>query len=150
MLKRAAIAFAVAAMFASQGHAADTYVTNAADIVKAADWKQMKTVEVVIGEHHYAPEVLKLAVNQPTRVVLVNKSDKAHYWTAPDFFRAVATRKVQTAEAEVKAPYFSALEVYKGGTVEFFFVPVNKGSFDVYCTIEDHREKGMEGKIVVE
>jgi plastocyanin len=29
-------------------------------------------------------------------------------------------------------------------------VPVKKGAYTVYCTIDDHREKGMEGKIIVE
>jgi uncharacterized cupredoxin-like copper-binding protein len=130
-------------------HAAEP-IANAADIVKAADWKQMKTVEVVLSEHDYAPEVITLKANQPYKVVIRNTGEKPHYWTAPDFFKSVATRKAQTKEAEFKAPYFSAIEVNNGGTAEFFFVPVTKGSFDVYCTLDDHREKGMEGKIVVE
>jgi plastocyanin len=29
-------------------------------------------------------------------------------------------------------------------------VPVTKGSYTAFCTIDDHRPKGMEGAIVVE
>jgi uncharacterized cupredoxin-like copper-binding protein len=54
-------------------------------------------------------------------------------------------------QAEIKAPYFSALEILKkGGQIDLYFVPVNKGNYAVYCTIDDHREKGMEGAITVE
>lgn len=143
-------AFVVAMAFALPVAAADSYVTNAAEIVKAADWKQMKTVTIKISEHEYAPDVLKLEANQPYKIVLINTFDKPHYWTAPAFFRSVATRKLQTADAEIKAPYFDAIELLAKGTAELFVVPVTKGSFEVYCTIDDHREKGMEGKIVVE
>lgn len=130
--------------------AAEDYVTNAAEIVKVADWKQMQTVTIKIGEHDYAPDELKLKLNTPYKIALTNTATKPHYWTAPKFFRSVATRKVQTAEAEIKAPYFDAIEVNPKGTAELFVVPVKAGVFEVFCTIEDHREKGMEGKIVVE
>jgi uncharacterized cupredoxin-like copper-binding protein len=52
---------------------------------------------------------------------------------------------------EIKAPYFTAIEAYKnGGSVELFFVPVRKGNYEVVCTIDDHKEKGMTGRIIVE
>lgn len=126
------------------------YVTNAADIVKAADWKAVQTVTVEMKETEYKPENLTFKANQPYKLVLKNVGQKPHYFTAPEFYKAIATRKAETKDGEFKAPYFNAIEILTGGTVELFFVPVKTGTYDVYCTIEDHRDKGMDGNIVIE
>lgn len=129
-------------------------VADAAAIVKAANWDAMETVTVELTEHSFTPQDLKLKAGQPYRLVIKNVGQKDHYYTATEFFKSVAWRKVQTPKpngGEIKAPYFTAVEAYKnGGSVELFFVTVNKGEFDVICTIEDHKDQGMYGKIVVE
>lgn len=148
MLKHSLIITAAVLMAATPALSAD-YIANAGDIVKKANWDQMQTVNVVFQEHSYEPEEIKMNANKPYKIVLRNKGEKAHYWTASEFFKNVATRKAQTKEAEFKAPYFNAIEVNPGGVAEFFVVPVTVGTYTVFCTIDDHREKGMEGKIVV-
>lgn len=129
-------------------------VADAAAIVKAANWDAMETITVELAEHSFTPQDLKLKAGQPYRLVIRNVGQKDHYYTATEFFKSVAWRKVQTPKpngGEIKAPYFTAVEAYKnGGSVELFFVTVNKGEFDVICTIEDHKDQGMFGKIVVE
>ncbi|MCK9984926.1 MAG: hypothetical protein AzoDbin1_01398 [Azoarcus sp.] len=129
-------------------------VADAAAIVKAANWDAMETITVELTEHSFTPQDLKLKAGQPYRLVIKNVGQKDHYYTATEFFKSVAWRKVQTPKpngGEIKAPYFTAVEAYKnGGSVELFFVTVNKGEFDVICTIEDHKDQGMYGKIVVE
>ena len=135
-------------------HGAADYVTNSADIVKAANWDKMETLTIELTEHEFDPAQLKLKANQPYRLVIKNSGEKDHYYTAPEFFKSVAWRKAQTPRphgGEIKAPYFNAIEVYKkGGIVELFIVPVKKGSYEVICTIDDHKEKGMTGTITVE
>lgn len=134
-------------------HAADA-VPNSAEIVKAANWETMETITIELTEHEFAPRDLKLKAGQPYRLVLKNSGEKDHYYTASEFYQGVAWRKVQTAKphgGEFKAPYFSAIEVYKKtGQVELFLVPVKKGTFEVICTIDDHKDKGMTGSITVE
>lgn len=129
-------------------------VPNNAEIVKAADWNAMETITIELTEHEFAPRDLKLKAGQPYRLVLKNSGEKDHYYTASEFYQGVAWRKVQTPKphgGEFKAPYFSAIEVYKKtGQVELFFVPVRKGTFEVICTIDDHKDKGMTGSITVE
>ena len=129
-------------------------VADAAAIVKAANCDAMETITVELTEHSFTPQDLKLKAGQPYRLVIKNVGQKDHYYTATEFFKSVAWRKVQTPKpngGEIKAPYFTAVETYKnGGSVELFFVTVNKGEFDVICTIEDHKDQGMYGKIVVE
>ena len=126
------------------------YVVNADEIVKATDWSKMKTITVNFDEYSYDPEELVFEVGQPYKLVLKNLGKKKHYFTATDFYKAIATRKVQSnRDGEIKAPYFTALELMVGGQLDLYFVPVTRGEYPVFCTIKDHREEGMEGKLVI-
>ena len=129
-------------------------VPNSAEIVKKADWNALETVSIELIEHEFIPNDLRLKVNQPYRLVLKNAGEHDHYYTAPEFFKSVAWRKAMTPRphgGEVKAPYFTAVEVFKqGGSFELYFVPVTKGTYQVICTIDDHKDKGMTGTITVE
>jgi uncharacterized cupredoxin-like copper-binding protein len=134
------------------GTAAADFIADGPAIVKAADWDKMQTVTVTMEEHAYGPTQLKLKAGQPYKIELKNVGDKDHYYTAPEFFKAVAWRKLMVnKQAEVKVDYVTATEVLKKtGQLDLYIVPVRKGTYTVYCTIEDHRDKGMEGQIVVE
>ena len=126
------------------------YVTNAGEIVKATDWDKMKTITIDFDEYSYEPDELVFEVGQPYRLVLNNRGEKKHYFTAESFYRAIATRKVQSnRDGEIKAPYFTAIELMVGGQLDLYFVPVKRGEYPVFCTIKDHREEGMEGKLVI-
>ncbi|WP_265949334.1 cupredoxin domain-containing protein [Dechloromonas sp. A34] len=142
----------LAAALAPSVSSAEYAVAEPDKIVKSANWEATQTVTVIVDEHGYAPEDLKFVAGQPYKLELKNPSDKDHYFTAPEFFRNVAWRKAMVnRQAEIKAPYFTAVEILKkGGQIDLYFVPVNKGSYPVYCTIDDHREKGMEGTIAIE
>lgn len=136
---------------ASSALAAD-YITNGAELVKAADWKQLQTVSVQLGEHQFEPGNLTLKAGQPYKIEIKNLGEKDHYYTAPGFFKAVAWRKLMVnKQAEIKVDYVNAVEVLKaGGQLDLYVIPVTKGSYQVICTIDDHRDKGMEGKITIE
>lgn len=156
MMRKSIIALAITSctfLNSAQVFAQD-YVTNSTEIVKAANWNEMETVEIELVEHEFNPKDLKLKANKPYRLVIKNTGESDHYYTAGEFFKSVAWRKVQTPRphgGEIKAPYFNAVEVYKkGGSVELFFVPVKPGTYEVICTIDDHKEKGMSGSISVE
>ena len=68
---------------------------------------------------------------------------------AERFFKAIATRKIQGSDGEIKAPSFTAVEVYPGKSLEWFLVPAQKGVFDLLCTVKGHAEHGMKGRIEV-
>jgi uncharacterized cupredoxin-like copper-binding protein len=127
-------------------------VRNPGEIVKKADWKTIETVRVTMGEMFYDPDELVFKAGQPYKLELVNLGKKKHYYTARHFYKAIATRKVQSnKDGEVKAPYFLALEIMPdGGQLDLYFVPVKKGTYPVYCTIDTHREEGSEGTITIE
>lgn len=142
------LAGALALTLAASASAAD-YVENAAEIVKAADWKAMTTITVKLSEFEY-DTYLELTAGKAYKLELKNVGEKKHYFTAPEFFKNIATRKAQVNDqAEIKAPYFDAIEVLPGGQLDLYFVAHNKGEYPVYCTIDDHRDQGMEETIVI-
>ena len=153
-MKKSLISLALVSLFTQQPlWAADPdFVTDGAAIVKAADWNKMETVTVTMEEHHYSPTDLKLKAGQPYKIELKNIGEKDHYFTAPKFFKSLAWRKLMVNKnAEIKVDYVNATEVLKkGGQLDLYVIPVNKGTYEVYCTIDDHREKGMEGKITID
>lgn len=131
--------------------AAEDYITNAGEIVKATDWEKMETITVELDEFSYTPDRIELVAGQPYKLVMKNIGEKKHYFTAPEFYKAIATRKVQSdKDGEIKAPYFTAIELMVGGQLDLYFVPVTKGEYPLYCTIDNHRdEEGMEGVLVI-
>jgi len=133
------------------GCATVDYIVDAKSRVKAADWSKMQTVSVVLEEYSYTPSNLQFKTGVPYKLQIQNKGTAKHYFTAKEFFKAIATRKVQSnADGEIKAPYFSALEVFPGRSLDLYFVPVTKGTYKLHCTITGHEAKGMHGTIVIE
>jgi len=137
-------------LFGSFVYAQD-YIKNAAEIVKNTNWEKMQTITVKLEEFGYEPDELVFEAGKPYKLELINIGEKKHYFTAPEFFRNIASRKVQANKmGEIKAPYFLALEMMaNGGQLDLYFVPVTKGKYSIFCTIDDHQEQGMEGSIVI-
>jgi uncharacterized cupredoxin-like copper-binding protein len=132
-------------------HQRAMYVRDAADRVKAADWSKMETATVTMTDFAFNPATIVFRQGVPYKLVIENKGTQKHYFTAEGFFRAIATRKLQSnTDGEVKAPYFSAIEVYPGRTLDLYFIPVTKGSYHLICTIEGHADRGMKGEIRIE
>ncbi len=151
VLKTIVLALFAVMVVTGFSYAGGDYVTNSAEIVKKADWKKMKTVTVEMVEMEYGPDELVFEAGQPYKLILKNSGKKKHYFTAPEFYKSIATRKVQSdKDGEIKVPYLLALEMMAdGGQLDLYFVPVKKGTFQVYCTIDDHRTEGMEGSITI-
>lgn len=127
------------------------YVADSEARVKAADWSRMQNASVVMQEYSYQPEILRFKAGVPYKLELLNNGKSKHYFTAPDFFKAIASRKVQSnADGEIKAPYFSALEVYPGRSLDLYFIAVKPGTYKLHCSIAGHEEQGMHGSIVIE
>lgn len=143
----------IATLFAFAGcaHHHGQHVRDAAERVKAADWSGMETVTVVMSDFGFTPAEPVFRRNIPYKLIIENRGAQKHYFTADGFFRAIATRKLQSnSDGEVKAPYFSAIEVYPGRSLDLYFIPVRSGTYDLICTIEGHAGLGMKGTIRIE
>src|SRR5512144_1179613 len=119
------------------GVSADTEPSQDFDkVLAAADWSKMETVTVTLSEYVFSPSPLVFKEGVPTKLVIRNAGKEHHYFVSEQFFRAVATRKVQSTDGEFKAPFFTAVEVYAGKTAEWFLIPMKKGTFDLLCTVK--------------
>lgn len=116
-------------------------------------------IKVALGDEKNAmrffPEKIEFETGKLYRLLLTNPSPQKHYFYSAGAANSVFTRKVQIngtdgkAIAEVKGQ-IREIEVYPGGTAEWWFVPVKTGSFnDLTCTIPGHGEAGMVGSITI-
>jgi len=130
----------------------------ASEWVDAANWDTATTVEVSMvetsaTEMSFSPNNLSFEAGRPYILRITNAASNSskHYFSpeGTSFYQAIATRKVQTAEAEYKAPYFDAVELKLGGTLEIYFVPVIAGTYDIICTITNHTSYGMTGQAII-
>jgi uncharacterized cupredoxin-like copper-binding protein len=128
----------------------------------AGDLTNQRPIELQIqlGNEHDAlrfwPSTIELETGKLYKLVLQNPSPQKHYFSSEGMSRAVFTRKVQINGpggkpiAEVKG-VVREIEVYPGGTAEWWFIPLKTGSFDdLRCTIRGHAEGGMVGRIVIQ
>jgi uncharacterized cupredoxin-like copper-binding protein len=107
----------------------------------------------------FNPTNLNLTVGQAYRFKIHHTGDGSndkHYYTAPEFFKSVVTRKLQDANGEFKFPYMNAVELTdtpalsgKVTYMDLYIVPTVVGTFPATCTISGHAAAGMAGTITV-
>lgn len=127
----------------------DTYLSNAADFVAAADWSLSKPLRVELGEMFFKPKSLTVQAGIPYVLELVNTGKVEHEFTAAEFFRSSSIRKIRSEHSEVRVPFFTGIKVRAGETVKVYAIPVVPATFKMLCEIPGHREAGMEGTITV-
>lgn len=132
-----------------------------ATAMAAGDLTRQDPVEIRVqlgnakGDMVFSPGELDLETGKLYKIVLSNPSPVAHYFTSPALSAAAFTRKVQVngpdgkPVGEIKGR-IDELEVYPGGTVEWWLVPVKTISAgELKCTIAGHAGHGMVGKVNV-
>ncbi len=103
----------------------------------------------------FFPDHLEFEAGRLYRITLHNPSPQPHYFTSPDFAGAIYTRKALALGpdgrriGEFKGMVLE-VEVYPGGTVEWWFIPVRTISMRKFvCNITGHAEAGMVGMITI-
>lgn len=155
------MAQAIPAKLTALLHLAAALAIAPATAMAAGDLTRQEPVEIRIqlgnskGDMLFAPTELSFETGKLYKVVLSNPSPVAHYFTSPTLSGAVFTRKVQVngpdgkALGEVKGS-ISELEIYPGGTVEWWFVPLKTVTDgELKCSIAGHAEHGMTGRITI-
>ena len=119
---------------------------------------EMKSIN---GSHFFSPSLIRLETGNLYRIILRNYSDEKHYFSSPNFSKAVFTRKVQVLKdgeriAEIKGK-ISDVEVFPNSVVEWWVVPIQTGEFkDLKCYVKDektkqrHSDMGMVGTIIID
>ena len=121
-----------------------------------AVWDTKETVTVNIEEtsatdFKFNPAHLNMTKDKAYVLKIQNPATNSskHYWTAGRYYRTLVTRKAQDSQAEVKVPYFTAIEFLIGGTTEIYHVPTKSDRYGLLCTIPGHAPKGMTGSVTV-
>jgi uncharacterized cupredoxin-like copper-binding protein len=127
----------------------------------AGDMTTQQPIDVTISlgnaknKLQFYPSNLQFETGKLYRLIIKNPSQQKHYFTAEEFALSVFTRKVQVVDssnktlAEVKGRV-NEIEVYPGGTAEWWFVPVKTlKSSNFHCTIKGHTKAGMTGFITI-
>jgi len=121
--------------------------------------QQAITMTISLGDKanalRFYPAKLNFETGKLYKLVIKNPSRQKHYFSAEGLARAVFTRKVQVMSesnstlTEVKGT-ISEIEVYPGGTAEWWFVPVKTmNASKLHCAIKGHTEAGMIGEITI-
>ncbi|MBI4409655.1 MAG: hypothetical protein HY561_08110 [Gemmatimonadetes bacterium] len=129
------------------------------DWLASVNWDQktvvtLTMVESPTGALSFSPNRLTFEAGKPYVLRILNGSPNVlkHYVSPTglgNFYQAIATRKIETSQAEYKAPYFSEVELMVGGALDLYFVPVLPGTYDIVCTIPGHKEAGMTAQFVI-
>lgn len=125
------------------------YMVNALDFVTAFDWDTKPAVGVEVNETAFAPSELTFEVGIGYEFTITNTGTEPHYFTAKDFMFEVATRKTETAESEVKTPFFDSIMISPGKWVEFYFIPVAPGTYTFTSGAEGVTDGVATGTITV-
>ncbi len=147
-LLAATLALALAACQSLPSHSPE----EKASAVARADWNAAKTVKVDLRDAGFLPQELRLVAGQPYRLTVTNLGANNHYLNAPEFFGSIATRRAEVPRhAEIYLSRIERVEVFAaGGTVDLWFIPLEKGRYRVHCHLGNHAEMGVEGIFVVE
>jgi len=105
-------------------------------------------ITVQAFEWGYEPETLVLQRGEQVRIVLDNDGTILHNFKIDDLeadlIESVSTGPLSGGEDQV----FVGADQGQQGTLTF--VPLQAGEFSFYCTLEQHRQLGMEGTLIVE
>jgi len=83
------------------------------------------------NEFSFSPSEIRVKNGQPVKIIFTNNGQFPHNWKV-DEFNAI-TPTAQT-----------------GQTTEVTFTPNQTGTFQYYCAVTGHKDRGMVGNLVVE
>ena len=104
-------------------------------------------VRVEMREFAFRPSTIRMAANQPVRLVLMNRGQIAHQLEAPLLRRIPAV--VYDGSLRVETVGLDIVRLQPGGTATIELYPRTRGRFPFACTIEGHKEAGMVGILEV-
>ncbi len=109
--------------------------TNGALTVRTSEWG-------------YEPETIVLQRGEEVRIVLDNDGEILHNLTIDDLEADVIESRSTGPLSGGEGQVFVGADRGQQGTL--IFVPQQSGEFSYYCTLERHRQLGMEGTLIVE
>jgi uncharacterized cupredoxin-like copper-binding protein len=115
----------------------------------SVDWSNPTVVELDLDDHTFSPSEITLPLNKPAILRLKNIGKVKHDMVGGSFFQAVLIKTIMTGSGRINTPYVKAIVVSARQETEIWLLPVKVGEFSFYCSIEGHRDDGMEGKVTI-
>lgn len=94
-----------------------------------------REIEVVAENMQYNPSQIQVQAGEEVRIRLINRGDKEH------------SIEIELPGGEEELA--QNLQPGERGMLEFT-APDQAGTYTIYCPVDDHREKGMTGELIVE
>ncbi|WP_454886263.1 hypothetical protein [Sphingomonas oryzagri] len=108
--------------------------------------RPIPTRTVVMENRNFHPQVIRLRVNVPTRIVLVNRDVSGHNFSAKGFF---AHADIRDGRGGAQAIREGIITVPSESTREFVVTPRVRGPFDLTSSVALDVASGMQGQILV-
>lgn len=105
--------------------------TPASEATEGAMMEGVKEIEVSGTEFAFAPKTLSVKKGEKVKITFTNDGKFPHNLTIDEL--SVATKTIGTGQTD---------------TVEF--TAEKSGTFNMYCSVGNHRAQGMEGSVSVE
>lgn len=152
-MKQLGIFVAVLGLLASPVQAQDDkpvgMEVGAVALIDQMDWDQAKVVELILSEHNYSPSDLVFERNKPYILRLSNTGAVSHDMVGGSFFGGVAIKMAQNRGGRIVTPVLRSIYVKPKQQMEIWFVPVRAGVYSFFCSLDGHREGGMEGDVQI-
>lgn len=117
--------------------------------LESVDWSKPTLIELDLDDHSFSPDEIVLPLNKPVVLRLKNVGKVRHDMVGGSFFQAVLIKTIMTGSGRINTPYVKAIVVSAKQETEIWFLPVKAGEFTFFCSIEGHRDDGMEGKVII-
>ena len=115
------------------------------DLPAGIDWSAAEVITLQLDDDVFVPEEIKFEKNKPYKLILNNISDQAkHDLVDLSFFHSIVIKRVTVAGVSVNTPHVHNLMLRPNSKANLFFVPITTGEYEVFCSVPDHRENGME------
>lgn len=125
------------------------YVSIAPVRTAGIPWSRAHVAEVVLSEYAFAPNSLTFEAGVPYRLILRNAGASGHTFVSERFFKSIAVRKLQGPKKSYDYPYVQTIRLEPGQKKELQFLPMQRGTYPLHCSVPLHESFGMTGTITV-
>jgi len=109
----------------------ESVATTTSDIPEQSAEIQLETIKISGSEFKYEPSTISAKVGQSVTVTYTNTGKYPHNFVIDEL--SVKSQTIKPGETET-----------------FTFTPSKAGTFAFYCSLPNHREKGMVGTLSVQ
>lgn len=103
--------------------------------LETTESRMAREIEVVAENMQYNPSQIQVQAGEEVRIRLINRGDEEHN----------IEFELPGREEELE----ENLQPGERGTLSFT-APDQPGTYTIYCPVEDHKDKGMTGQLIVE